>query len=179
MVGIKLVRRLQLSFSHLLDMNICLDMVLGTLNPLFYCSIKAETTIQYFLHCYFFDANRSDLMNDFNEIGSFFLHWMKTRFDLILHGIGKLDDKKNCNILMSTIKFINDLMNTCWNYLSINVKQTYALYMCIFLELPYFLLMFLVFAILRFYIYPVQYSCMFFRFSVFENGTAELVLHLV
>ena len=42
------------------------------LNLLCPCSIEAETTIHYFLRCYFYNANRSALMNDLNKIDSSF-----------------------------------------------------------------------------------------------------------
>ena len=42
------------------------------LNPLCPCSIEAETTTHYFLRCHFYNANRSALMNELNEIDSSF-----------------------------------------------------------------------------------------------------------
>ena len=48
-------------------------------------------------------------MNEFNEIDSSYSTLNKNKFiDLILHGSDKFDDKKDHNILMSTIKFIKD-----------------------------------------------------------------------
>ena len=41
-----------------------------TLNPLCSCSIEAESTSHYFLHCHFFDALRATLMNDLRNIDS-------------------------------------------------------------------------------------------------------------
>ena len=48
-------------------------------------------------------------MNKLNEIDISFSTLNENKFvDLILYGTGKFDDKKNHNILMSTIKFIKD-----------------------------------------------------------------------
>ena len=84
-------------------------MVLETLNPLCPCSIETETTAHYFLHCHFYNANRSDPVNELNEIDSSLSTLNENKFiDLILYGSDKFDDKKNHNILMSTIKSIKD-----------------------------------------------------------------------
>ena len=69
-------------------------MVLDILNPL--CSFEDETTTHYFLRCHFYNANRSALMNNLNEIDSFFSTLNDNNFiDLILIGNDKFDDKKN------------------------------------------------------------------------------------
>ena len=48
-------------------------------------------------------------MNEWNETASSFSTLNENKFtDLILYGSGKFDDKKNLNILMSTIKFTKD-----------------------------------------------------------------------
>ena len=49
------------------------------------------------------------LMNDLNEIDSSFSTLNENKFtDFILHDSDKFENKKNGNILMSTIKFIKD-----------------------------------------------------------------------
>ena len=69
-------------------------MVLDILNPL--CSFEDETTTHYVLRCHFYNANRSALMNNLNEIDSFFSTLNDNNFiDLILIGNDKFDDKKN------------------------------------------------------------------------------------
>ena len=56
-----------------------------------------------------YNGNRSALMNELNEIDSSCFTLNENKFiDLILYGSDKFDDKKNHNILMSTIKFIKD-----------------------------------------------------------------------
>ena len=105
-VGNKLLTRLHLGFSHLREHKFRHGFR-GILNPLCPCSIEAETTAHYFLRCHFYDANRSALMNELNEIDSYFSTLNKNKFiDLILYGSDKFDDKKNHNILMCTIRFI-------------------------------------------------------------------------
>ena len=95
-VGVKLLTRLRLGFSHLREFR---HGFRDILNPLCPCSIETETTAHYFLRCHFYNASRSALMNELNE---------NKFIDLILYGSDKFDDKKNHNILMSTIKFIKD-----------------------------------------------------------------------
>ena len=36
--------------------------------------------------------------------------------DLLLYGSDKFDAKKNCNIFMSTLKFLKNLMDTYYNF---------------------------------------------------------------
>ena len=107
-VGVKLLTRLRLGFSHLRDHKFRHGFR-DILNPLWPCSIETETTAHYFLRCHFYNANRSALMNELNEIDSSFSTLNENKFiDLILYGGDKFDDKKNHNILISTIKFIKD-----------------------------------------------------------------------
>ena len=66
-VGVKLLTRLCLGFSHLCEHKFRHGFR-DILNPLCPCSINAKTTAHYFLHCHFYNANRSTLMNELNEI---------------------------------------------------------------------------------------------------------------
>ena len=107
-VGVKLLTRLRLGFSHLRDHKFRHGFR-DILNPLCPCSIETETTAHYLLCCHFYNANKSALINKLNEIGSSFSTLNENKFiDLILYGSDNFDDKKNHNILMSTIKFIKD-----------------------------------------------------------------------
>ena len=64
------------------------------LNPLCPCINEAETTTHYFLRCHFYNANRSALMSDLNEIDSSFSTLNNNKFiDLILYDNNKFDDK--------------------------------------------------------------------------------------
>ena len=114
-VGVKLLTRLRLGFSHLREYKFRHGFK-DILNPLCPCSIEAETTAHYFLRCHFYNANRSALINELNEIDSSFSALNENKFiDLILYGSDKFDDKKNRNILMCTIKFLKDLTKACYN----------------------------------------------------------------
>ena len=105
-VGVKLLIRLRLGFSHLREDKFRHGFR-DILNPLCPCSIEAETTAHYFLRCHFYNANRSALMNELNEIDNSSFTLNENKFiDLILYDSDKFDDKKNSNILMCTIKFI-------------------------------------------------------------------------
>ena len=68
-IGIKLITRLRLDFSHLREHKFKHNFR-DTLNPLCSCSIEVESTSHYFLRCHFFDALRATLMNDLRNIDS-------------------------------------------------------------------------------------------------------------
>ena len=57
-----MLARLKLGFSHLREHKF------HTLNPLYSCSIKAETITCYFLRYRFYNSNRTTLMNDLENI---------------------------------------------------------------------------------------------------------------
>ena len=67
-VGIKLLTRLRLDLHERKSRHGFRD-ILNCACP---CSVEAETTPHYFLHFHFYNANRSTLMNDLNEIDSSF-----------------------------------------------------------------------------------------------------------
>ena len=69
MIGIELMTRVRLGFSHLWEHNYTHNF-LDALTPLCSCSIEVESTSQYFLHCHFFDALLATLMNDLKNIDS-------------------------------------------------------------------------------------------------------------
>ena len=116
-VGVKLLTRLRLGFSHPREHKFRHGFR-DILNPLCSCSIEAEIFAHYFLRCHFYNANRSTLMNELNEIDSSFSPTNEKKFvELILYSSGKFDDKKNHKILMCTIKFIKGLTKTCYNFL--------------------------------------------------------------
>ena len=116
-VGVKLLTRLRLGFSHLREYKFRHGFK-DILNPLCPCSIEAETTAHYFLRFHFYNANRSALMNESNEIDSSFSTLNENDFmDLILYGSDKFVNKKNQNILMCTINFIKDSQRSDENLL--------------------------------------------------------------
>ena len=78
-VGVKLLTRLQLGFSHLRDHKFRHGFR-DILNPLCPCSIETKTTAHYFLRCHFCNATRSALMNELNEIDSSFSTLNENKF---------------------------------------------------------------------------------------------------
>ena len=77
-IGIKLITRLHLDFSHLREYKFKHNFR-DTLNPLCSFDIEVESTSNYFLRCHFFDALRATLMNDLRKLTVTFLHLeMKT-----------------------------------------------------------------------------------------------------
>ena len=66
-IGIKLITRLRLGFSHSREHKIKHNLR-DTLNPLCSCSIEVYSTSHYFLRCHFFDALRALLMNNIRNI---------------------------------------------------------------------------------------------------------------
>ena len=68
-IGIKLITRLRLGFSHLREHKLKHNLQ-GTLNPLCSCSIEVESTSHYFLCSHFFDNFRAILMNNLRNIDS-------------------------------------------------------------------------------------------------------------
>ena len=72
-IGIKLITRLRLGFSHLREHKFKHNFH-DTLNPLCSCSVEVESISQYFLRCHFFDALRATLINDLRKLTVTFLH---------------------------------------------------------------------------------------------------------
>ena len=68
-IGIKLITRLRLGFSHLRKHKFKQNFR-DTLNPLCSCSIEVQSTSHYFLRCHFFDALWATLMNTLRNIDS-------------------------------------------------------------------------------------------------------------
>ena len=130
-VGVKLLTRLRLGFSHLREHKFRHGFR-DILNPLCPHGIGAETSAHYFLRCHFYNANRSTLMNELDETNSFFSTQNKNNFlDLILYVSDKFDDKKNHNILMCTIKLIKVSQGFENNCSGINAKRMRLLFMSI------------------------------------------------
>ena len=78
-VGVKSLTRLRLGFSHLREHKFRHGFrdILNLLCP---CSIETETTAHYFLRSHFYNANRSALMNELNEIHSSFSSLNENKF---------------------------------------------------------------------------------------------------
>ena len=57
-----MLRRMKLAFSHL--QHTFRQGFKGTLNPLYYGSMKAKTITHYFLRCHFYTSKLATIMND-------------------------------------------------------------------------------------------------------------------
>ena len=72
-IGIKLITKLRLGFSHLQEHEFKHNFQ-DTLNLLCSCSIEVESTSHYFLRFHFFDALRPALKNDLRILTLTFQH---------------------------------------------------------------------------------------------------------
>ena len=90
-VGIKLLKRLQLGFSHLPEHKFRHNFV-DTLNPLCSCSFEPEATMHIFLCCLFYNVNQANLMSDLLKIDSSLPTENDEKFlDILLHGNSKFN----------------------------------------------------------------------------------------
>ena len=106
---IKFLRKLRLGISHLCEHKYSHGYK-DTLNPLCFCNIEAETTTHYFLRCHFYNSNWATLINDLENIPISFSTVSYTNLiSLLLYSDYKFSDTKNRKILLSAIRFINDL----------------------------------------------------------------------
>ena len=103
-IGIKMITRLRLSFSHL-QKHKSKHNLKDTLNPLCSCSIEEKSTSHYFLCCLFFDALLATLMNNLRNIEND-LPTLKDEnlTNVLLYSNQIYDDKINEIILMHAIR---------------------------------------------------------------------------
>ena len=146
-VGVKLLTRLRLGFSHLREHKFRHGFR-DILNPLCPCSIEAETTAHYFLRCYFYNGNRSTLMNELNS--SFSTLNENNFIDLILYGSDKFEDKKNHNIFMCTIKFIKGSQrfdeNLLYFFFLVLMWSEYVYYLYVYFRIIIFSFLLMIFS---------------------------------
>ena len=102
-VGVKLLVRLRLGFSHLREHKFRHNFH-DTLNPLFPCSLEPETTSHYLLHCHNFSSSRLAAMNDLELINPTTSQLNETALaNILLYGDSKKSTSENSKILQSTI----------------------------------------------------------------------------
>ena len=103
-----MLTKLRLGFSHLREHKFRHGFK-DTSNPPRSCSTEAETTINHFLCCHFNNSNQATILNDLDNI-PIFLSTVSDNslISLLLYGDDKLNDTKNQEKLMSTIRFIKD-----------------------------------------------------------------------
>ena len=105
-VGVKLLVRLRLGFSHLREHKFRHNLH-DTLNPLCHCSLEPETISHYLLHCHNFSSSRLALMNDLNLIDPTISQLNETPFtNILLYDDSKKSTSENSKTLQSTIRYI-------------------------------------------------------------------------
>ena len=88
-VGVKLLVRLRLGFSHLCEHKFRHNFH-DTLNPWWSCSLEPKTTSHYLLYCHNFSSAHLALMNDLNLIDSTISQLNETALaNILLYGDSK------------------------------------------------------------------------------------------
>ena len=76
-------------------------------NPLCSCSLEADDTLHYLLHCHHFNQHRLDLMNSVKSVLDNFKSLSdNTKKEILLYGDSRLDNNKNKFILEATLNNI-------------------------------------------------------------------------
>ena len=105
-IGLKLLTRLRLGFSHLNEHKFRHSFQ-DCLNPLCLCSLEIEDTTHYLLHCQYFSAHRINLINSVKSVFYNFDSLSDNeKRDTLLYGDLRFDTNKNKLILESTITYI-------------------------------------------------------------------------
>ena len=101
-----MVTRLRLDLSYLLEHKFKYSFQ-DSLNPLCSCGLDVETTSHDFLHCPWFHAEQSTLLNNINEIYSTILNKSESVVTgTLLYGDKSSMDEVNLLILNATILFV-------------------------------------------------------------------------
>ena len=105
-IGLKLLTRLRLGFSHLNE-HIFRHNFQDCMNPLCSCSLDIEDTSHYLLHCHHVSQHRIDLMNSVNSIYENFNSVLdNNKKDVLLFGYPSSDGNTNKFILEATLLYI-------------------------------------------------------------------------
>ena len=117
--------RLRLGLSHLNEHRFNHNFE-NCVNPLCICSLEAETTSHFFLHCHYYHPIRLTLFNELCEIGIHLPNLSEEKFlNLILY--------ESSLFLNSTIKYIIRFKLLQWVYFlkwwEISILYTYGICM--------------------------------------------------
>ena len=105
-VGVKLLTRLRLQFSHLNEHEFRHNFK-DCVNPMCDCGAEIETTSHFFLHCHFFANERQKLLDDVYRIEASIKNLNEeSLIDVLLYGSDRFNDSKNKQILLQTICYI-------------------------------------------------------------------------
>ena len=105
-VGVKLLTRLWLQFSHLNEPKFRHSSK-DCVSPMCDCGAETETTSHFFLRCQFFANERQKLRDDVYQLDASIKHLNEeSLIDVLLYGSDSFDDSKNKQILLHTICYI-------------------------------------------------------------------------
>ena len=105
-VGVKLLTRLRLQFSHLNE-HIFRHNFKNCVSPMCDCGAEAESTSQFFLRCQFFANERQKLRDDVYQLDASVKHLNEeSLIDVLLYGSDRFNDSRNKQILLRTICYI-------------------------------------------------------------------------
>ena len=105
-LGIKLLTRLRLGFSHLSEHKFRHNFA-DSLNPLCSCSLETESTLQFFLRCQNYNTLRRVLMTDLKNINDTIMSLNENDLlHVILYGNKNFDNNMNRSMPTATVKFI-------------------------------------------------------------------------
>ena len=106
LLGVKLINRLRLGFSHLREHKFRHNFA-DTVNPLCSCTLETENTEHFFLRRQNNLSARTTLMNELSDISSAINSLNSTYFiRVILYGDKNFDNVTHFKIITATIKFI-------------------------------------------------------------------------
>ena len=104
-LGLKLITRLQLALSHQ-NAHRFNHNFKDCINPLCTCSLDTESTVQYFLHCNYYNSARISLLNDLNSVDRTLFNLSNLSLvNVLLYGGPQFDDFQNIFILNTSIKY--------------------------------------------------------------------------
>ena len=107
-LGIKLLARLRLGFSHLSEHKFGHNFA-DSLNPLCSCSLETEPTLHFFLRCENCTILRRALKIDLKNIDDAIMSLNESDLlPLMLYGSKNFDSNMNISILTATMIFIKD-----------------------------------------------------------------------
>ena len=111
-LGVKLLTRLRLQFSHLNEHKFRHGFN-DTLNPICACGNEIETTEHFFLRCHFFSAQGKELFKSLEKMDSHFLELNPKKQVLVLLYGSQINDSKSFNhdIFKNVIIFIMQLLD--------------------------------------------------------------------
>ena len=102
-VGVKLLTRLHLQFSHLNEHKFRHNFK-DCMSPMHDCGAETETTSHFFFCCQFFVNKRQKLHDDVYRVDASIKHLNEeSLIDILLYGSNRFNDSKNKQILLHTI----------------------------------------------------------------------------